>query len=98
MKKLTTLIAAAALTLGLAACTSISPVNATSNPVGSKVGEAETMYLFHILTLKPKFLYADYSIQTAAKNGGISRISTVDVLNKNILGIIGWTTTIVTGE
>ena len=98
MKKLTTLIAAAALTLGLAACTSISPVNATSNPVGSKVGEAETMSLFHILTLKPKFHYADYSIQTAAKNGGISRISTVDVYNKDILGIISWTTTIVTGE
>lgn len=98
MKKLTTLIAAAALTLGLAACTSISPVNATSNPVGSKVGEAETMYLFRSLTIKPKFLYRDYSIQTAAKNGGISKISTVDVLNKNILGIIGWTTTIVTGE
>jgi len=98
MKKLTTLIAAAALTLGLAACTSISPVNATSNPVGSKVGEAETMSLFGWLTLKPKFLYADYSIQTAAKNGGISRISTVDVYNKNILNIITWTTTIVTGE
>ena len=98
MKKLTTLIAAAALTLGLAACTSISPVNATANTVGSKVGEAETMSLFRILTLKPKALYKDYSIQTAAKNGGISKISTVDVLNKDILGIISWTTTIVTGE
>ncbi len=98
MKKLTTLIAAAALTLGLAACTSIRPVNATANPVGSKVGEAETMSLFRALTIKPKFLYQDYSIQTAAKNGGISRISTVDVLNKSILGIICYTTTIVTGE
>ena len=98
MKKLTTLIAAAALTLGLAACTSVSPVNATANAVGSKVGEAETMTLFGALTIKPKFLYKDYSIQTAAKNGGISRISTVDVLNKNILGIVSWTTTIVTGE
>lgn len=97
MKKLTTLIAAAALTLGLAACTSISPVNATSNPVGSKVGEAETMTLFNVLTLKPKALYKDYSIQTAAKNGGISRISTVDVLVKS-LGPVSWTTTIVTGE
>ncbi len=98
MKKLTTLIAAAALTLGLAACTSIAPVNATSNPVGSKVGEAETMTILGFLTLKPKALYADYSIQTAAKNGGISRISTVDVYHKNILNIISWTTTIVTGE
>ena len=48
MKKLATLIAAAALTLGLAACTTIAPVNATSNNVGSKVGEAETMSLFRI--------------------------------------------------
>ena len=98
MKKLATLIAAAALTLGLAACTTIAPVNATANNVGSKVGEAETMSLFYALTLKPKFLYKDFSIQTAAKNGGITKISTVDVKNKNILGIISWTTTIVTGE
>ncbi len=97
MKKLTTLIAAAALTLGLAACTSISPVNATANPVGSKVGEAETMSLFTVLTIKPKVFYKDYSIQTAAKNGGISRISTVDVKVKS-LGPVSWTTTIVTGE
>lgn len=98
MKKLTTLIAAAALTLGLAACTSVSPVNATSNPVGSKVGEAETFTILGWITLQPKVLYKDYSIQTAAKNGGISRISTVDVYHKNILNIVEWTTTIVTGE
>ena len=40
----------------------------------------------------------DYSIQTAAKNGGITKVSTVDVKYKNVLGLFISRTTIVTGE
>ena len=41
---------------------------------------------------------ADASIQTAAKNGGITEISTVDVKTTNILNIILTYETIVTGK
>jgi hypothetical protein len=40
----------------------------------------------------------DASIQTAAKNGGISKISTVDYTNKSILNLIITHETTVTGE
>jgi hypothetical protein len=40
----------------------------------------------------------DASIQTAAKNAGISKISTVDLKTTNMLGIIVTYTTVVTGE
>ncbi len=40
----------------------------------------------------------DCSISTAAKNGGISKVSTVDYKVKNILGIYATTEIIVTGE
>jgi hypothetical protein len=60
--------------------------------VGSKVGEASgTLYFW---TSKGDF---DWSLQTAAKNAGITRIATVDLRVKSF--IIGEThTTIVTGE
>jgi hypothetical protein len=41
---------------------------------------------------------ADASIQEAAKNGGITKISTVDLQTNNILGIIVVYKCIVTGE
>jgi hypothetical protein len=41
---------------------------------------------------------ADASIQTAAKNGGITKVSTVDLKTSNVLGIIVTYTCIVTGE
>lgn len=82
----------AAATLLLASCTSIVPVCATSNTVGAKVGQASGTYLFGALPLN-----ADTSIATAAKNGGISKISTVD--QKVFIGPFTTTvTTIVTGE
>jgi len=40
----------------------------------------------------------DCSIATAAKNGGISKVATVDYDVKNILGLYATTTIIVTGE
>ncbi len=77
----------------LSACSITLPVTATSNPVGSKVGRAKATTLFGYLAFD-----ADAGIQSAAKNGGITKISTVDIKTDNILNIIVTYETIVTGE
>jgi len=77
----------------LSSCSLTLPVNATSNPVGQKVGSATATGFFGCL-----FFGADASIRTAAKNGGITKISTVDIKQGNVLGIIVTYETIVTGE
>lgn len=82
-----------AATFMLSGCALTLPVTATSNPVGTKVGTAKATGFLYIL-----FFDADASIQTAAKNGGITQISTVDIKQTNILGIVITYETIVTGE
>jgi PBP1b-binding outer membrane lipoprotein LpoB len=77
----------------LASCSVVMPVNATSNPVGSKVGTAKATGYLGIL-----FFNQDASIQSAAQNGNITKISTVDIKYSNILNIIVTYETIVTGE
>ncbi|MGB0985080.1 MAG: TRL-like family protein [Saprospiraceae bacterium] len=77
----------------ITSCSVTLPVTATSNAVGSKVGTAKARGYFHIL-----FFDADASIKTAAKNGGITKISTVDVKRTDVLGIVTSFETIVTGE
>ena len=78
----------------LTACSVTSPVNATSNPVGTKVGTAKGNCWLGFLCFK-----VDNSIKTASKNGGITRISTVDHKTKIYpLGILIQYTTIVTGD
>ena len=90
MKKL---LFVAALALSLTSCSVTVPVNATSNPVGSKVGSASTTSIFGLF-----FDGGDASIRTAAKKGGITKISTVDFKSTNYLFIVGMFETIVTGE
>ena len=85
------LFAIAALTL--ASCTVTVPYDLTSNPVGTKVGKASGTCYFRVLCFD-----VDYSIHTAAKNGGINKIATVDIKTTNVLGIIWTFETIVTGE
>jgi len=77
----------------MASCSLTLPVAATSNPVGSKVGTSTGTGYLGIL-----FFGADASIQTAAKNAGITKISTVDIKRSDILGLITTYETIVTGE
>lgn len=79
--------------LFLSSCSIILPVTATSNPVGNKVGTSKATVYLGVLTFDQ-----DASIQTAAKNGGIKSISTVDLKVGNILGLIGTYETIVTGN
>ena len=93
LKKAKFLIATVAVVLGLNACSMGVPISATSNPVGSKVGTAEGMGLFMGLTF-----YGNALIKEAAKNGGITKISTVDFKVMNYVGIYQTYTCIVTGE
>lgn len=81
------------MAFSLSSCAVTLPVNATSNPLGSKVGTATATGYLGIL-----FFDQDASIRTAAKNGGITRISTVDIKSTSVLNIIVTYETIVTGE
>ena len=93
MKSIKTLVLAMATMAFMGSCALTLPVNATSNTVGSKVGTAKaTGYLGFL------FFDQDASIQTAAKNAGITKISTVDIKSTSILNIIVTYETIVTGE
>ncbi len=77
----------------LSSCALTLPVNATGNNIGSKVGTAKATGFFGVL-----FFNADASIQTAARNGGITKVSTVDLKRTNVLNIVTSYEVIVTGE
>src|SRR5262245_31277120 len=83
-------IALLVVAIGLSSCSIITPVCATSNPVGSKRGEATGTGFLNVLMFG-----IDASVYTAAKNGGITKISTVDFKRTDILGIIQTYTCIV---
>ena len=70
-----------------------SPYMATAAASGSKVGVSETCV--NVLGIAA---FGDCSISTAAKNGEITTISTVDWKGANFLTIFSSGTTIVTGE
>ena len=92
MKKIIAITLVIAL-LALVGWSPTLPVNATSTPVGPKVGGSTCMYLFNCI---PMF-GADAGIQNAAKKGNITNISTVD---QKATCYFLWTnvTTVVTGE
>lgn len=93
LKKFKTISAMVAVVAMMSSCALTLPVNATSNAIGSKVGKAKaTGYLGFL------WIGQDASIQKAAKAGGITKISTVDIKMTNLLGLIATYTTIVTGE
>lgn len=77
----------------MSSCSFTWPVTATSNPVGAKMGTSSGFTLFRVLAFGQ-----DASILKAAKNGGITRISTVDMKSFDALGIFQQYTTIVSGE
>lgn len=93
MRKLKVIVAACMAAVLLSSCALTLPVGATSNPVGSKVGKATATGFLGVL-----FFNADASIQAAAKNGGITKISTVDLKQTSILYLVVTYETIVTGE
>ena len=94
MKRTISLLTAIlAVSFMLSSCSMTSPVCATSNPVGNKVGMASGNGYLGALIFD-----VDASIRTAAKNGGITKISTVDWKWTNILGLLQTYTCIVSGE
>ena len=93
LKKIKTAAMLLAATAMMASCSLTLPVGATSNTIGGKVGTAKATGFLGIL-----FFDQDASIQTAAKNGGITKVSTVDIKHGSILGLVVTYETIVTGE
>jgi len=92
MKKFFILVGLVLLASVMVGCFT-TPIAATSNPVGSKTGSASCMYLLSIFPLGDW----DTGVYKAAKNGGISRISTVDS-KMQFFYIVSIVTTVVTGE
>ena len=67
------------------------PLLVTDNPEGSKVGMATSKVIFGVC-------YGDSTIETAALNGNITKITSVDTDITNVLGIYVEFTTIVRGN
>ena len=93
MKKIKTYLLLAGLVAFLSSCSVTRPYWVTSNPIGSKVGKSSAKCYFYSMCFDE-----DYSVRMAAKNGGITKIATVDIRVKNTVGIIWEFETIVTGE
>ena len=95
MKKLITMVFVIMISVVMFSCATITvPVSATSNEMGSKVGVATGTTILQVFGDD-----TNTSIQAAAANGGITKISSVDFsYNPGILGIINTYTCTVTGE
>lgn len=94
MKKFFYLAALVCGMMSVASCTSVAPMAATSNNVGAKCGTATETRILGIFPFA-----GDHGIDAAAKNGGIKKISHVDVETYNIFGYLYTkTTTKVYGE
>lgn len=101
MKKLFVLMVLAALLTGCATQTPIGFI-ITDNTLPLQVGDASAKCLKVGTATSQSYLamvaVGDCSIETAAKNGGITKINHADWKVKNILGFIGEYTTTVYGE
>lgn len=93
MKKLKALFIGVVALAMITSCSMTIPVCATGNTVGAKVGEASGTGYLGIIKLG-----VDASIKTAAKNGGIKNISTVDFKVDDLFGFVQTYTCIVTGK
>ena len=89
-------LAAVAVCALVSSCATIShPVTATTNPVGSKCGVAESTIYLSTWSSNGE----GNGIEQAAKNAGITKISHVDTYRQNILwGLVIKQTTKVYGE
>ena len=75
----------------LSSCAAVkSPV--TSNPLGSKKGEATAT------SVLGWFAFGDASVQKAAKDGGITKISHIDQKSTSVLGLFAKYTITVYGD
>lgn len=84
--------------LTFASCSITSPVTATNNRIGDKVGISKTTCVFWGGGLSSGLvLNSNYGVQEAAKKGGITTIATVDRKVTNFL-FFSKLELIVTGE
>tara|TARA_Y100001968_G_C19384718_1_gene732256 strand:- start:617 stop:898 length:282 start_codon:yes stop_codon:yes gene_type:complete len=93
MKKIKIIFLMFGMLAFMTSCSLTLPVSATGNKVGSKVGTAKASGYFGMI-----YMNADASIQAAAKNGGITKISTVDLKQTSMFNILTTYECIVTGE
>jgi ABC-type sugar transport system substrate-binding protein len=94
MKKVAFVALLLVAALALMGCPSVNyPIGATGNPIGSKTGTSSGQIILGL------FGDVDAGVLTAAKNSGITKISTIDLKTQNYFGgiVIIYTTT-VTGE
>ena len=68
------------------------PVSATANETGSKVGISTCKSFVGFVTI------GDASVEAAKKNGGITKVVSVDWKAKSVLGLVGEYECIVRGE
>jgi len=99
MKKILIVLAAVA---ALSSCSTTIPYTATSNAIGSKKGVSKTGVILGSnggdqLAMGLLVTNGKFGVIDAAKNGNISKISTVDVKSTNYL-IFRKVEVIVTGE
>lgn len=87
-------IIATSLLAVLASCSTTGPITVTKNSIGSKEGIAKRR-----IWLGLAFGHTDLSLRTAAKNGDITKIATVDYQVKtSFLWLSKTYKVIVTGE
>jgi hypothetical protein len=87
--------------LVLSACSTVFPVTATNNPIGSKEGTSKTSILFGGASgtnLGGGLVFnKNYGVIEAAENGNVEKVATVDIKVTNFL-IFRKAEIIVTGE
>lgn len=88
MKKIKALAIVSVMTFSLSSCLIYESYSVTGNPIGTKTGVAKTH------TFKKN---VDFTMRTAAKNGKITKIGSVETKTKTYGPIIIFKTT-VTGE
>ena len=91
MKRIHQTLIAVLFVLSLASCSVSGPLFVTDNP-GEKVGKSSYRMIFGFILDG-----GDASIRSAAENGGITKISTVDQKVESSLFITTYST-VVTGE
>ena len=93
MKKGLVIVVLLVFVMAMVGCTTVNaPAAAAGATVGTKTGQASGNIILGM------FGTVDAGMLRAARNGGITRIATVDVEVKNMFGIITTYTTTVTGE
>lgn len=81
------------LSVFLCSCATTTPVAATGPVDGTKEGRVTCVAVLGMAVAN-----ADAGVKRAAAAGGVRFVQTVDVRRSSILGLVTFTTTIVTGE